>query len=72
MQGDFKSWFLRAGILGEHFIKLQCSRKSMKSKVSYYHIRGLFGGDFNLVVWRIFIGSPNLNYAVLTPTHEMN
>ena len=37
-----------------------------------YHIRGLFGGDFNLVVWRIFIGLLNLNYAILTPTHEMN
>ena len=39
---------------------------------SYYRIRGLFGGDFNLAVWRIFIGSPNLNYAVLTRTHKMN
>ena len=37
-----------------------------------YHIRGLFGGDFNLAVWRIFIGLPNLNYAILTRTHEMN
>ena len=37
-----------------------------------YRIRGLFGGDFNLVVWRIFIGSPNLNHAVLTCTHKMN
>ena len=37
-----------------------------------YRIRGLFGGDFNLVVRRIFIGSPNLNHAVLTHTHEMN
>ena len=36
------------------------------------HIRGLFGGDFNLVVWWIFIGLPNLNHAVLTRTHEMN
>ena len=37
-----------------------------------YRIRGLFGGDFNLAVWRIFIGSPNLNHAVLTRTHKMN
>ena len=37
-----------------------------------YHICGLFGGDFNLAVWRIFIGLPNLNHAVLTRTHEMN
>ena len=37
-----------------------------------YHICGLFGGDFNLAVWQIFIGSPNLNHAVLTRTHEMN
>ena len=37
-----------------------------------YHIRGLFGSDFNLVVWQIFIGSLNLNYAILTFTHEMN
>ena len=37
-----------------------------------YHIHGLFGGDFNLAVWQIFIGSPNLNHAVLTRTHEMN
>ena len=36
------------------------------------HIRDLFGGDFNLAVWQIFIGWSNLNYAVLTPTHEMN
>ena len=37
-----------------------------------YRIRGLFGDDFNLVVWKIFIGSPNLNRAILTFTHEMN
>ena len=37
-----------------------------------YRIHGLFGGDFNLAVWRIFIGSPNLNHAVLTHTHKMN
>ena len=37
-----------------------------------YHIHGLFGGDFNLAVWQIFIGSPNLNHAVLPRTHEMN
>ena len=36
-----------------------------------YRIRGLFGGDFNLVVWQIFIGSPNLNHAILTCTHKM-
>ena len=29
-----------------------------------YRIRGLFGGDFNLAVWQIFIGSPNLNHAI--------
>ena len=37
-----------------------------------YRIHGLFGGDFNLAVWQIFIGSPNLNHAVLTCTHKMN
>ena len=37
-----------------------------------YCIRGLFGGDFNLAVRRIFISSPNLNHAVLTRIHEMN
>ena len=37
-----------------------------------YCIRGLFGGDFNLAVWQIFVGSPNLNHAVLTRTHKMN
>ena len=37
-----------------------------------YRIRGLFGGGFNLAVWQIFIGSPNLNHAVLPRTHEMN
>ena len=30
-----------------------------------YRIRGLFGGDFNLVVWRIFIDTPNLKHAIL-------
>ena len=33
--------------------------------LTLYHIRGLFGGDFNLVVWQIFVGSPNLNYAIV-------
>ena len=37
-----------------------------------YRICGLFGSNFNLAVWSNFIGSPNLNYAVLTPTHKMN
>ena len=37
-----------------------------------YRTRGLFGGDFNLAVWQIFIGSPNFNHTVLTLTHEMN
>ena len=37
-----------------------------------YCIHGLFGGDFNLTVWQIFIGLPNLNYTVVTPTHETN
>ena len=27
-----------------------------------YHIRGIFGGDFNLAVWR-FSSPPNLNDA---------
>ena len=40
--------------------------------ITIYRIGGLFGGDFNLAVWRIFIGSPNLNHAVLTRTHKMN
>ena len=37
-----------------------------------YCTRGLFGGDFNLAVWQIFIGSPSLNHTVLTRTHEIN
>ena len=32
----------------------------------------LFGSDFNLAVWRICIGLPNLNHAVLTHTYKMN
>ena len=35
-------------------------------------MHGLFGGNFNLAVWRIFTGLPNLNHAILTRTHEMN
>ena len=30
-----------------------------------YRIRGLFGGDFNLVVWPITSELPNLNRAIL-------
>ena len=30
-----------------------------------YRIRGLFGCDFNLAVWRITSKSPNLNRAIL-------
>ena len=37
-----------------------------------YCISGLIGGDFNLAVWLIFIGLPNLNHAILTRTHIMN
>ena len=33
---------------------------------SLYCIRGLFGGDFNLPIWQIFIGSPNLYYLAHT------
>ena len=40
--------------------------------LAMYCIRGLFGCAFNLAVWQIFIGLPNLNHAVLTRTHEMN
>ena len=40
--------------------------------IEVYRICGLFGGDFNVAVCQIFIGSPNLNHAVLTRTHEMN
>ena len=29
-----------------------------------YHMCGLFGSDYNLAVWHIFISLPNLNYAV--------
>ena len=38
--------------------------KNIKIAYNKYRIRGLFGGHFNLVVWQIFIGSPNLNYAI--------
>ena len=37
-----------------------------------YRISGLFGGDFNLAAWQIFIALPNSNHVVLTLTHEMN
>ena len=37
-----------------------------------YCIRGLFGSHFNLAVWQIFIGLPNLNHIVLTRTYEIN
>ena len=30
-----------------------------------YRIRGIFGGDFNLAVWRITSESPNLSHAIL-------
>ena len=45
----------------------QCTRSYI-----LYRIRGLFGSDFNLAVWQIFIGLPNLNHVILTRTHEMN
>ena len=44
----------------------------MNTENNLYHIWGLFGDDFNLLVWRIFIGLPNLNYTILTPSHEIN
>ena len=28
-----------------------------------YRIRSIFGGDFNLAVWRFFVRPPNLNDA---------
>ena len=31
--------------------------------LEYYHIRGTFGGNFNLAVWRLWLRSPNLMYA---------
>ena len=37
-----------------------------------YTVYVVFGGDFILVVWQVFIGSLNLNHAVLTHTHGMN
>ena len=30
-----------------------------------YHIRGLFGGEFNLAVWQIKIKLPNLKHTIL-------
>ena len=57
-----------------HEIKIS-KYASLKIGIQYsttYPIRGLFGGDFNLAVWQLFIGLPNLNHAVLTRTHEMN
>ena len=35
----------------------------------YYHRRGTFGGDFNLVVWWICLQSPNFMYANITYNH---
>ena len=40
--------------------------KTAKYSVAYhkiYRIHGVFGSDFNLVVWRFFVHSPNLNNA---------
>ena len=34
-----------------------------------YCIRGTFGGDFNLVIWRIWFQSLNLMYAKSTYNH---
>ena len=41
----------------------------VRHNINEYRIHGLFGGDFNLTVW---IGSLNLNHAILTLTHKMN
>jgi len=37
----------------------------MHSKNRDYHIYGIFGSEFNLVVWQIFDGLPNLNCVIL-------
>ena len=47
-------------------------KHSLMHIILTYRIRDLFGSDFNMAVWRIFIGSPNLNHAVLSRTYEMN
>ena len=35
---------------------------SMSTTINY-RICGIFGGDFNLAVWRFFVRPPNLNDA---------
>ena len=46
---------------------ISCKRHQVTCKINYiyylftimimtYRIRGLFGGDFNLAIWQIFIG----------------
>ena len=54
------------------YIYVQSIDAKIQCMLLIYCIRGLFGGDFNLAVWQIFIGSPNLNHAVFTCTHKMN
>ena len=63
-------WMLKLSCINftHHYYSVMVSFVVSKN----HRIHGLFGGDFNLAVWRIFIGSPNLNHAVLTRTHEMN
>ena len=45
----------------DHFLEYNVENDNL----SIYRIRGLFGGDFNLAVWRITSESPNLNRAIL-------
>ena len=33
--------------------------------IHMYHIRSLFGGNFNLVIWQILCESPNLSHTIL-------
>ena len=49
-------------IFKQHYIR------RLKHIQCMYHIRGLFGGDFNLVVWQITSESPNLSCAILFKT----
>ena len=49
-------------LLGHHSLNSGLSA-STNINCGFYRIRSLFGGDFNLVVWRFFVHPPNLNDA---------
>ena len=40
-----------------------CPYITFNLEITYYHIRGTFGGNFNLTVWRSRLQLPSLTYA---------